>query len=337
MEVEYILSDHLGSSTLTTDIFGNKVSEIRYKPWGEIRSYTVTPPANAEDPGYYQMTRYTFTGQYSDSTINLLWYGSRHYDPALGRFIQPDSIVPLASQGVQAYDRYAYVNNDPVRYNDPTGHSVDCGIGDPFCSGGKYKPGGLISLYKQNFGKDDLERPYNSPKPIRDRLSQEIEDYLSKNPDYDEDNLIGGSPTNYGLFSSIRVDYWKNRCMESGGCDLMTEPEKLYQYYDLNDHNLSVFSPSKFDKDDLLIMGADIGSFVFGVAAISVAPEYTIFLNVPSWTLGGYSGYVSVAKKDDLIGGYLSLGGLFNPAISGASIIRDFSGGFVPYVPPIAR
>ena len=55
MEVEYILSDHLGSSSLTTDKYGNKVSEIRYKPWGEIRSYTATPPANAQDPDYYQM------------------------------------------------------------------------------------------------------------------------------------------------------------------------------------------------------------------------------------------------------------------------------------------
>ncbi len=55
----------------------------------------------------------------------MLWYNSRHYDPELGRFIQPDSIVPLASQGVQAYDRYAYTNNNPVIHNDPTGHCVD--------------------------------------------------------------------------------------------------------------------------------------------------------------------------------------------------------------------
>jgi hypothetical protein len=54
----------------------------------------------------------------------LLWYNSRHYDPELGRFIQPDSIVPLASQGVQAYDRYGYVNNNPVRYTDPSGHCI---------------------------------------------------------------------------------------------------------------------------------------------------------------------------------------------------------------------
>jgi RHS repeat-associated protein len=71
-----------------------------------------------------KQTNYGFTGQYSDSYINLLWYNSRHYDPELGRFIQPDSIVPLASQGTQAYDRYGYVNNNPVRYSDPTGHCI---------------------------------------------------------------------------------------------------------------------------------------------------------------------------------------------------------------------
>ena len=76
----------------------------------------------------YTPANYTFTGQYSDSYINLLWYGSRHYDPELGRFIQPDSIVPLASQGVQAWDRYEYVNNVPTRYTDPTGHM--CKDGD---------------------------------------------------------------------------------------------------------------------------------------------------------------------------------------------------------------
>jgi hypothetical protein len=44
----------------------------------------------------------------------------------LGRWAQPDSIVPLASQGVQAWDRYAFVSNNPVRYNDPSGHDVGC-------------------------------------------------------------------------------------------------------------------------------------------------------------------------------------------------------------------
>jgi hypothetical protein len=45
-------------------------------------------------------------------------------DPQLGRFTQADSIIP-ESQGVQAWDRYAFVNNNPVLHNDPTGHCFD--------------------------------------------------------------------------------------------------------------------------------------------------------------------------------------------------------------------
>ena len=50
----------------------------------------------------------------------------RGYDPALGRFAQADTIVP---GGVQGYDRYAYTNNNPIRYIDPSGHGVDCRVG----------------------------------------------------------------------------------------------------------------------------------------------------------------------------------------------------------------
>ena len=74
-------------------------------------------------------TRYTYTGQYShvsdDATdlgsagFGLLFYNARWYDPALGRFAQADTIVP---GGVQGLDRYAYVNNSPMNFTDPSGH-----------------------------------------------------------------------------------------------------------------------------------------------------------------------------------------------------------------------
>ena len=48
---------------------------------------------------------------------------SRSY---LNHFSQPDSIVPDPGNS-QDWDRYSYARNNPVRYNDPTGHtSEDC-------------------------------------------------------------------------------------------------------------------------------------------------------------------------------------------------------------------
>lgn len=43
------------------------------------------------------------------------------YSPALGRFIQPDTIVP-DMYNPQSLNRYSYVLNNPIRYIDPTGH-----------------------------------------------------------------------------------------------------------------------------------------------------------------------------------------------------------------------
>jgi len=62
-----------------------------------------------------------FTGQRRDSYIKLHYMGARMYDPELGRFISPDSIVPDFSNP-QSLNRYAYVVNNPLKYRDPTGH-----------------------------------------------------------------------------------------------------------------------------------------------------------------------------------------------------------------------
>jgi RHS repeat-associated protein len=128
MSVEYLLTDHLGSTSLTTDSSGASVSELRYTPFGEIR-YSWT--ANLSTTLPYTPTRYTFTGQYSymddpapsaRQGFGLMFYVSRWYDPSLGRFVQADTLIPESTQGTQAWDRYAYVNNSPVNYTDPSGH-----------------------------------------------------------------------------------------------------------------------------------------------------------------------------------------------------------------------
>jgi uncharacterized protein RhaS with RHS repeats len=47
---------------------------------------------------------------------------SRYYDPCLGRFISPDTIVP-EPYNPQALNRYAYAFNNPISNLDPTGHA----------------------------------------------------------------------------------------------------------------------------------------------------------------------------------------------------------------------
>lgn len=47
--------------------------------------------------------------------------GSRYYDPALGRFLQPDTMIPNPGNPLD-WDRYAYARSNPINYVDPSGH-----------------------------------------------------------------------------------------------------------------------------------------------------------------------------------------------------------------------
>ncbi len=95
---------------------GSLVSTLRYTAFGEIRA---TSGATNTD--------YRYTGQREESELGLYFYVARFYDPALGRFIQADTIVPGVGNPM-AWDRYAYVQNNPVNFSDPTGHDADCGL-----------------------------------------------------------------------------------------------------------------------------------------------------------------------------------------------------------------
>jgi hypothetical protein len=61
-----------------------------------------------------------------------MFYGARYYDSTLGRFTQPDTIVPHPLNP-QSLNRFSYVLNNPVKYTDPTGHAEVCENGDTSC------------------------------------------------------------------------------------------------------------------------------------------------------------------------------------------------------------
>src|SRR5947207_2619693 len=53
-----------------------------------------------------------------------MYFQGRYYDPRSKRFVTADDrIVP--GTGVQGFNRYAYVLNNPLRYVDSTGHSPE--------------------------------------------------------------------------------------------------------------------------------------------------------------------------------------------------------------------
>jgi RHS repeat-associated protein len=78
-------------------------------------------------------TEYRFTGQLLDGYSNLYLMGARQYDPQLGRWASPDTMVPDPTNP-QSLSRYSYVRAAPLRYSDPSGRREEgeCGFeGDP--------------------------------------------------------------------------------------------------------------------------------------------------------------------------------------------------------------
>jgi len=112
-------NDHLGTTQVMSDASGQAVWSASYEPFrleGDWR--------NGVD------NRLRFPGQYDDGTAGIgrgYWNYHRYYDPAIGRYTQPDpQVVSLDGNGagVREYSfehPYAYAWSDPLTHVDPLG------------------------------------------------------------------------------------------------------------------------------------------------------------------------------------------------------------------------
>ena len=110
--LKYFLTDHLGSISAVLNSSGNVLSQQRYLPFGEIRP----------DVGSITQTDFGYTGQRNINGLGLMDYKARFYSPYITHFSQPDTVIPQP-YNPQSWNRYSYALNNPVRYNDPSGHT----------------------------------------------------------------------------------------------------------------------------------------------------------------------------------------------------------------------
>jgi RHS repeat-associated protein len=122
--VTYLHGDHLGSASLATNSSGVVVanSSTRYYPYGATRSGGTGLP-----------TDYRFTGQLLDASSGLYHMGARWYDPALGRWLSADTIIPDPSDP-QSLNRYSWVLANPLLLVDPSGHAQVCNAAGTTCA-----------------------------------------------------------------------------------------------------------------------------------------------------------------------------------------------------------
>ncbi|QTA89006.1 RHS repeat-associated core domain-containing protein [Desulfonema magnum] len=103
-------ANHLGGTDTITDSAGKLAERTRYFPFGEIRE------------GGNE--RYTFTGKEKDKVTDFYYFEARHYYAGYRHFTQADIIAPDIYDP-QSLNRYAYVRNNPIKYNDPSGNEED--------------------------------------------------------------------------------------------------------------------------------------------------------------------------------------------------------------------
>ncbi len=104
--------DHLGSTIGLTDQETTKVWDRMYLPYGG----TFTGAGATENTHQY-------TAKELEAATGLYYYGARYHNPDIGRFMSVDPAGADPSDP-QSWNRYAYVQNNPLKYVDPDGAQV---------------------------------------------------------------------------------------------------------------------------------------------------------------------------------------------------------------------
>ena len=177
-----------GGSSFTTyyyilNLQGDVVKLISYIPdfeYTEVASYEYDAWGNilSQSGSMAEKNPLRYRGYYYDSETGFYYLQSRYYDPANRRFVNADTYASTG-QGFAGTNMFAYCNNAPVVFSDPTGHSLRPTT-VAICDGNSGYPSSLNSSFVYEYA------PYGctatilnkSPYDSRANYSREIT-YLS--------------------------------------------------------------------------------------------------------------------------------------------------------------
>ena len=160
--VTYVYTDPQGTPLAEADANGNITATFEYTPYGTYApTGTSNPGADPKGPGY--------TGHVNDPETNLVYMQARYYDPATGRFLSTDPVKPRAGDAFN-FNRYAYVDNNPIMGIDFTGMEDDCGPGCAFMR--------RLANWYDGIGKGELSGGTGAPTKLLGQ-AQATDSYMS--------------------------------------------------------------------------------------------------------------------------------------------------------------
>jgi RHS repeat-associated protein len=125
----YLTTDALGSTRVVTDANGMVAARYDYHPYGEA-IYSFGGRDNVLENGIHTygsdanaLARQKFTQKERDTETGLDYFGARYYSSAAGRFTSVDP-GPQTPSDPQSFNRYIYVQNNPLKFIDPNGEKL---------------------------------------------------------------------------------------------------------------------------------------------------------------------------------------------------------------------
>ncbi|MFN3530086.1 MAG: RHS repeat-associated core domain-containing protein [Bacteroidia bacterium] len=110
----------IGYGVVVSQRSGQRItSQQNFDAWGRRRNPTTWAYSNPGTRPDWLIRG--FTGHEQLDVFNLIHMNARLYDPLLSRMLSPDNYV-VDPDATQAYNRYSYCLNNPLKYVDPDGN-----------------------------------------------------------------------------------------------------------------------------------------------------------------------------------------------------------------------
>jgi RHS repeat-associated protein len=220
--ISYYMRDGQGNIVSLLSANGTKVVTYEYDTWGNP---TATWHYQSTTNTYYYdevaaMNPFRYRGYIYDSETQLYYCQSRYYDPAIGRFLSPDSLLSTG-QGVLGYNMYAYCLNNPINAQDPSGK---CAKTNPDFIGpcpGKYNPSCL-----------DYE------EDMKEKFQSELSTYVIA-----YDGWKSGWPVKLYDGAHIDIGSWRalGSYVDAVGIDYISEEIAQYAVDNYNNHRYDLY------------------------------------------------------------------------------------------------
>nr|WP_228456974.1 RHS repeat-associated core domain-containing protein [Chryseobacterium sp. LAM-KRS1] len=134
---KFLHKDYLGSILAISDEAGNKLEQRHFDAWGNITHFKKATKQTLTDRDLINsfiasgglLVDRGYTSHEYFPEVGIVHMNGRLYDPLLRRFLNADENIQDPTN-TQNYNKYGYVLNNPLLFNDPSGESF--GLAESF-------------------------------------------------------------------------------------------------------------------------------------------------------------------------------------------------------------